>query len=222
MAQQQARGDIARASVDRTRTGHEGGSIGLVLLIAVVLVGAGVGLLLIGRTHAEPYILALLSVLAMVGVFLLFALAAGMLRVPSKDAASPLIKGIVDGAGDAILVTDSAGRVVYANPAYLRLVEATGAHDVRPVERVFVGDPGVSEAVFRLLKAAREGRRLQEEVRVGGQQGEPGRWLRVRVRPGGKGRNTRTTVWTVADVTRDREHLLCRCRPVARIARFRH
>jgi len=29
---------------------------------------------------------------------------------------------------------------------------------------VFVGDPDVSEAVYRLLKAAQEGRRLQEEV----------------------------------------------------------
>jgi len=32
----------------------------------------------------------------------------------------------------------------------------------------------VSEAVYRLLRAAREGRRLQEEVRVGGRKGEPG------------------------------------------------
>ncbi|MPZ39204.1 MAG: response regulator [Rhizobiales bacterium] len=206
MAQQQARGDIARASVDRTRTGQNGGSIGLVLLIAIVLVGAGVGLLLIGRTRAEPYILAFLSVLAMAGVFLLFALAAGMLRVPSKDAASPLIKSLVDGAGEGILVTDPAGRVVYANAAYLRLVEATKTDDVRPVERVFVGDPGVSEAVFRLLKAAREGRRLQEEVRVDSVRGEVGRWLRMRVRPLGEGkREAALTVWSIADVTRELE-----------------
>ena len=36
---------------------------------------------------------------------------------------------------------------------------------------------------YRLLKAAREGRRLQEEVRVAGADGEPARWLRLRVRP---------------------------------------
>jgi two-component system, cell cycle sensor histidine kinase and response regulator CckA len=206
MTQQQARGDIGRASVDRTRTGHSDGSIGLVLLIAVVLVGAGVGLMLIGRTHAEPYILAMLAVLAMVGVFLLFALAAGMLRVPGRDSASPLIRGLVDGAGDAILMTDSAGRVVYANAAYLRLIDATSADDVRPVERVFVGDPGVSEAVFRLLKAAREGRRLQEEVRVDSIRGEAGRWLRMRVRPLGESkREAKLTVWSIADVTRELE-----------------
>src|SRR5204863_7698764 len=103
------------------------------------------------------------------------------------------------------LVTDASGRVIYAKASYLELIGATVAGDVRPVERVFIGDPGVSEAVYRLLKAAREGRRLQEEVRVGSHKGESGRWLRMRVRPGGNGRKTRTTVWTVADVTRDRE-----------------
>ena len=112
----------------------------------------------------------------------------------------------MDGASNAILVTDAAGRVVYANAAYLRLVEATSADDVRPVERVFVGDPGVSEAVFRLLKASREGRRLQEEVRVDSIRGETGRWLRMRVRPLGEGkREAKLTVWSIADVTRELE-----------------
>jgi two-component system cell cycle sensor histidine kinase/response regulator CckA len=60
--------------------------------------------------------------------------------------------------------------------------------------------------VYRLLKAAREGRRLQEEVRIAGPRGEPARWLRLRVRPlGGIGRDARTAVWTVADVTAERE-----------------
>jgi hypothetical protein len=40
MAQQQLSGEIGRAAVDRTRSGHHGGSIGMVLLIAIVLVAA--------------------------------------------------------------------------------------------------------------------------------------------------------------------------------------
>ncbi len=206
MTQEQSTAEIGRPAVDRTRSGAQGGSIGLVLLIAVVLVGAAAGLLLVGRTNAEPYILALLSVLAMVGVFLLFALAAGILRAPGKEAASPLIKTIVDRAVDSVLVTDASGRVLYANTAYLDLVDAADPEDVRPVERVFVGDPGVSEVIYRLLKAAREGRRLQEEMRVPGRNGEAGRWLRMRVRPLGEGkRESRLTVWTIADVTRELE-----------------
>jgi two-component system cell cycle sensor histidine kinase/response regulator CckA len=56
------------------------------------------------------------------------------------------------------------------------------------------------------LKAAREGRRLQEEVRISTTPGERGRWLRMRVRPLGHDKETaRMAVWTVADVTRERE-----------------
>src|SRR5260370_22031131 len=82
-------------------------------------------------------------------------------------------------------------------------------HDVRPIERVFVGDPDVSETLYRLLKASRDGRRLQEEVRVPAPRGEPARWLRLRVCPLGAaadaGGTRKASVWTVADVTRDPE-----------------
>jgi two-component system cell cycle sensor histidine kinase/response regulator CckA len=74
------------------------------------------------------------------------------------------------------------------------------------VERVFIGNPDVSEAVFRLLKAAREGKRQQEEVRVAGTEGSHGRWLRMRVRPLGQSRReAKSAVWSIADITRDRE-----------------
>src|SRR5262245_49041793 len=43
------------------------GSIILVLLVAAALVGAAVALMTLGRTHAQPYILGLLALLAMWG-----------------------------------------------------------------------------------------------------------------------------------------------------------
>ena len=91
-------------------------------------------------------------------------------------------------------------------PPIFELIGAANAGEVRPIERVFIGDPGVSEAVYRLLRAAREGRRLEEEVRVGNHGGEAGRWLRMRVRRlGGGPREAGLTVWSVADVTREFE-----------------
>jgi two-component system, cell cycle sensor histidine kinase and response regulator CckA len=206
MTQQQSAEETARAPVARMRAERGGGSIVLVLLVALVLVAAAGGLLFMDRAKSEPYVLALLAVLSMVGVFLLLALAAGILRVSGREAASPLLKAVVDGAGEGILVTDAGGRVIHANPAYLRLTEASGPRDVRPVERVFIGDPVVSEAVYRLLKAAREGRRGQEEVRIGAHKGEAARWLRIRVRPLGEDKQqSRMTVWSLADVTRELE-----------------
>jgi two-component system, cell cycle sensor histidine kinase and response regulator CckA len=178
------------------------GSIGLVLLVALLLVGAMVAFLLIGRNHAQPYVLALLSALAVIGVFSLFAGAAGILRLPGSKPANAVAGAAADGAPEGIVVTDAAGRLLYFNAAYRALIGA-GDEPVRPVERVFIGDPDVSEAVYRLAKAAREGRWLQEEVRVAGSRDQPARWLRFRVRP--LERPPRSTLWTLADVSRDRE-----------------
>src|SRR5690606_5970019 len=116
------------------------------------------GLLYVGRDSAGIYILLLLAVLATIGVFSLFALASGLLRFASKDATNPMMKILVDGAFDGLVVTDPGGRVIYANAQYLDMIDAVDAKDVRPIERVFIGDPDVSEAVYRLLKASREGR----------------------------------------------------------------
>ena len=182
------------------------GSIVLVLLVAAGIVAAAVALMTIGRAQAQPYILGLLALLAMVGLFNLFAFAAGIIRFADRAADDPVMGRIADQAYDGLAVTDPRGHVVYSNAAYLALTGAATALDARPVERVFIGNPDVSEAVFRLLKAAREGKRQQEEVRIAGTDGAHGRWLRMRVRPLGQSkREAKYAVWSIADITRDRE-----------------
>jgi two-component system cell cycle sensor histidine kinase/response regulator CckA len=191
-------------------TAHEparrGGSIVLVLLVAAGIVAVAAVLMTIGRAQAQPYILGVLALMAMVGLFNLFAFAAGIIRFTDRAADDPVMGRIADHAYDGLAVTDPKGHVVYANAAYLALTGAASVQDVRPVERVFIGNPDVSEAVFRLLKAAREGKRQQEEVRIAGSDGAHGRWLRMRVRPLGQGkREAKYAVWSIADITRDRE-----------------
>ena len=118
-------GSASRRST-AARPAARGGSIGMVLLVAIALVGAAVGLLLVGRGNAAPYILVLLAFLATVGVFSLFALATGILRVAGKEADNPVLKSVADEAVDGLLVTDRRGRVIYANAAYLALTDADG------------------------------------------------------------------------------------------------
>ncbi len=196
----------ARRAIDRSANTARTGSVVLVLLVAGMLVAAAAGIVVLGPGAAEPYILGFLAVLATVGVFSLFALASGILRLPAAEASSPLIKAVVDDAVDGLVVTDGDGRVLYANAAYLDLIDAADVNDMRPVERVFIDDADASEAIYRLLKAASEGKRLQEEVRIAGAKGRPARWLRLRVRPlGDAKRMRRFTVWSLSDVTRERD-----------------
>src|SRR5664280_2238409 len=198
--------DPSREPMAVHEPGRRGGSIVLVLLVAGGIVAAAVALMTLGRTQAQPYILGLLALLAMVGLFNLFAFAAGIIRFADRAADDPVMGRIADQAYDGLAVTDSRGHVVYSNAAYLALTGAATALEARPVERVFIGNPDVSEAVFRLLKAAREGKRQQEEVRIASTEGTHGRWLRMRVRPLGQSkREAKYAVWSISDITRDRE-----------------
>jgi two-component system, cell cycle sensor histidine kinase and response regulator CckA len=180
-------------------------NLGIGLPIIALMAGTVFGLIYVDGDHAGTYVLVVLGVLGIVGLLALVAMALGILRLTRGGDNHLFARTIIDTALDGILVTDQRGRVCYANKTYLDLIGATNNADVRPIERVFMGDPDVSEVIYRLLKAAREGRPLQEEVRLGGASGDA-RWLRMRVRPLADLKNSeKFTVWSIADVTREHE-----------------
>ncbi|WP_439496737.1 cell cycle histidine kinase CckA [Bosea sp. (in: a-proteobacteria)] len=196
-------GTTATTAIDRSdKPGH----VGVILLVAGLLVGAAIALGFIANEWAQPLILGLLALLSVIGVFGLFAFAIGLVQFSGRAARNDLTKAIVDSADDGVVVTEGENRIVYANEAYLTLAGARGATDIRPVERLFTGRAEVSEAIYRLATAAREGRKLSEEVRL-----EPalnGRgavgWYRIRVSP--VRRDGRPAMlWSVSDVTPERE-----------------
>src|SRR5438067_12174439 len=103
MAEHHMSGDIGHAVLDRGGTSGRGGSVGLVLLIAIVLIGAAAGLIGGGHSKAEPYAPGLRAVLAMVGVLMLFVLVSVLLSSSWQDLADPLILLVVDGSAAGTL-----------------------------------------------------------------------------------------------------------------------
>ena len=55
----------------------------------------------LGRTQAQPYILGLLALLAMVGLFMLFAFAAGIIRIADRKSDDPIMRSVADHASTA-------------------------------------------------------------------------------------------------------------------------
>jgi two-component system cell cycle sensor histidine kinase/response regulator CckA len=195
--------ETASGAIDRSeRSGH----VGLLVALAALLVAAFAGLSFVSTEQAQPVILGLLAALAMAGVFFVFALAVGAVRFAGA-ARNDLTKAIVDTAPDAVVAVDESGRALYANARYLSLSGARTAAALQSVERLVSGGPEVSEAVYRLAQAAREGRVATEEVRLSPAP-EAGRefgWYRLRVRPVGRTGRRAVTIWSVADVTLERE-----------------
>ena len=192
-------------AVDRS---HRQGSPALLVGFAGVLVGGAVALSFVSHDRVQPYITGFLAVLAVAGVFALFAFATGFLEPSWRRRRHDVTKEMIDASAEGFAAVETIGRVIYANPSYVRLARrAGGGGDLPNVERLFAGGADVSEAVYRLAQAGREGRAASEEIRLSPPlDGETGvAWYRVRVSPLPRAGLRRAALWSVADVTRERE-----------------
>jgi len=195
--------DQPLAAVDRA---ERSGSTLLVLLLAVLLLGAVFFSSYLEGDLRGQFILWFLAALASIGIAALFLYAIGLLHFAGRGNRNDITKQVADGFADGLIVTEGERRIVYANAAYQMLAGAGGEAELRTVERLFTGAPEVSEAIYRLAQTAREGRRGSEEIRlVPALTGAAGAgWYRVRVAPLEEGAHRRT-LWNVTDITRERE-----------------
>jgi two-component system cell cycle sensor histidine kinase/response regulator CckA len=191
------------------------GSVGLVVLLALALAVAAVGLAVVSREMAEPFVLAVLAGLAVIGVFCLFAGAVGILHFGSRQARNDVTKAFVDNLPQGALIADGAGRVIYANEAYRDLLGLDPAATTVPApDRAFAGNPHLADTIFRLARAAQQGRALKEEFRLpppGEAEEDAGvspRWFRIAVQPmpadPSLGRKGGLVVWQVDEITLER------------------
>jgi len=194
------------ASVARTTgTGAPFIVAGLVLLTAVGLAAttfrAG-GLV-------EPVGLGLLALLAAAGVFLVFGLWSGFLRLSERATEADIVKTVTDGLDCGLQIVNRAGAVVYRNHALQRLT-GTRSGRLATLEELFAAEPQSAEAFYRLSRAADRGEPREEEfyVRPGALDEAGGRWLQVSVQPfavaGERALEAPLTLWQVRDVTRER------------------
>ena len=186
-----------------------------VVALAGAFIIVAVAISMLGDYIPADAILVFVGLLAVVGVFCLFALTAGIIQFASSstDESRTLSRAVVDSLPFGAVVSDREGKISYVNAQYGEL--AGGIADGVPVgvPRLFAGQPEASEAVYRLSRAARDGRPASEDIRlIGGLGGALGGgskpvWYRVGVRalPEVEGSDKPLVLWSVEDITRDRE-----------------
>ena len=184
------------------------GSPALVILFAALLLAAAAAFSILPRDQAGNLIIALLALLAVVGIFALFGYAVGIFQLAGKVVKSDVTRIVCDSGPEGLLITDAGGKFLYANDTYMKMSQARGAADLRGIERLFSGTPDVSEAVYRLAQSSRESKRGTEELRLSPPlAATPGTvgWYRVRVRPLQLPGAKRASLWSISDITRERE-----------------
>ncbi|MFD0987642.1 cell cycle histidine kinase CckA [Methyloligella solikamskensis] len=197
------------------RTEREG-SIGLVVLLALGLAVAAIGLAMVSREIAEPFVLAILAGLAVIGVFCLFAGAVGILHFGQRQVKNDIAKAFLDNLPQGALIADPNGRVLYANEAYRDLLGLDETASVPTPDRAFAGNAHLAETIFRLARAAQQGRSLKEEFRLPplGEVMEDDtiepRWFRISVRPmpgsPDAERPAGLVVWQLDEITEERQN----------------
>ena len=190
--------------------------IGLLVLLATGLAIAAVALAMVNRDSAEPFVLAVLGGLSVVGVFALFAGAVGILRFGERAERNDITKSLVDNLPQGALVTTPQGKLIYANEAYSRIISTDEDEGVIAIDRALAGEAHVSEQIFRLTRAARRGGFWEEEFALypdsppGNKQSGQPQWLRVSVRqiPARQDKRSRgaNTLWLVSDITLERKN----------------
>ncbi len=164
-------------------------------------------------------LMAILALLATVGVFAVLAYSAGIVDVGSRDSDVSIFAAYAEALTDGMLITDKAGKVVYANDAYFHILRRKREKVVPTVETYFSGEPSIAEPLYRLCQAAVQMRAWEDEFSITDmvedeEDGEPRRevrWLRISVRPirlndraGKKAGKASAVVWRLSDVTLER------------------
>jgi len=190
-----------------------GGSLWRVALLALFFIGVAVAFSVFGDLMSFELVLLFLGILAVIGVFSLFALAAGLFQFAPMLEKRTLSRAIIDSSSTGLVVTDRKGAIIYANAHYIDLSNRVSRGAPVSVARLFVNQSEAAEAIYRLSRAAREGRHVYEDVRLtrnfDGREIAAGKpvWYRVEVRalPQNEDTNQALVVWNVRDITADRD-----------------
>ena len=176
---------------------------GICLVIGVALL-AYLGVERLG----EPIFIAALGVFASVGVFFLFALLIGMVKLSPNRGGNEFLNSLIAEMDTGLIITDHDNRIVYANKAYARLLGLVEEDDVESVETLFSRRPEASDVVYKIANSAKDGIPRTEEVRLssGLKSGDEGaRWFRLGARKiVNSPKSKRLIAWQLSDVTTDR------------------
>ncbi len=191
---------------------HESRSL-VAVICALAAVGAALFSLIVSGT-AEPLLMTVLAVLAMLGVFFVFALASGHVRIGARLPALDLAALVTQSSREALHLMRPDGTLIWANAAGENLLDGPAPTEISDIGKALGGTPAIAEAMFRLMRAAEAGQEHLEMVPAAPVSDALGdrsavRWVRLSVAPfqdpatDGAGVR-RLTLWRIGDVTVER------------------
>ncbi len=192
----------------REETGR--GRIFVIVALCLVLALVAVALALPARETSEPLLVSVLAALAVVGMCSLFLGAAGSLHFGRRNADIIHAARLTEAMPTPSAICTRRGQIIFANAAYRRFVGAGVSGRLKAPEYLYNGHPDLSECIYRLSLAAREGRQHTEELRIPAGSDALGNdkdntvLFKATVRPVKQGESRKQVLWCFEDVTAER------------------
>jgi two-component system cell cycle sensor histidine kinase/response regulator CckA len=212
MTKLQPGGNYETPLVDR---GTRGGTVLKIVLLALVLIAVAIAFVVFQQALDNQIVLGLLGILAMVGIFFIVSSLIGLVEVMPQSRSDELARAFLANHPDGILITDSKGRIVYANAAYGKMTGATRSSNVQSLETLLSKTRESTEALYRLTSALREGSEGHEEFRLlqplGRDAGNSAsaHWYRLKAgllaAAEGGSRRRQLDIWQITEITSERE-----------------
>jgi two-component system cell cycle sensor histidine kinase/response regulator CckA len=212
MTKLQPGGNYETPLVDR---GTRGGTVLKIVLLALVLIAVAIAFVVFQQALDNQVVLGLLGVLAMVGIFFIVSSLIGLVEVMPQSRSDELARAFLANHPDGILITDSKGRIVYANAAYGKMTGATRSSNVQSLETLLSKTRESTEALYRLTTALREGSEGHEEFRLLQPLGRvasnaaSAHWYRLKAgllaAAEGGSRRRQLDIWQITEITSERE-----------------
>ena len=187
---------------------------GFLSTIFVVAAAGAVVFGLIASGSNGPLVLTLLGVFAMLGVFLVFGIIAGHVRIGARIPDGDVIKAAIEAGDDPIVISAKDGTVVYSNKAHEAMFGRSQGGPITALEATFSGDTEALQALFRMMRAAERAELRCEDVRLKASPQNPLRpaWLRMSVRAfaspqrdaAERSGHAALVLWTFTDITNEK------------------
>ncbi|MEQ1578668.1 MAG: response regulator [Hyphomicrobium sp.] len=173
-----------------------------------VLAAAGTVLLALFATQAsEPLLLTLMASLAMLGVFFVFGLMAGHIRIGERIRYDDLVAAFTENLDSGLLLTGRDGTIHFANTRYGDMAGRSPSGEPQALDVAFGGDAAAAEAMFRLTRAASRGQTWREDFEIR-TKNSGSQHLSVSCKPLSLDAHAREmgplVSWTITDITAER------------------
>ncbi len=198
---------VPETSVRELRPAQSDGRPVLSLLLAISLAVVVYFAVQSTASVVPQVVVVALALMSLTGLVAVFGALAGFVHFGRAPRQKEFFDQLFDAVAEPCVVSDARGLIIYSNTSYQRLVSATGQGRIVNLETLYSGYPDVSERVYRLARAAREGKEASEQFRLAagsaaaGARSDAAAWLRLQVKPLKVGAGQPYSVWRLIDET---------------------